>query len=92
MDNVSKSLKIKPMSEEQLIISADRLTRFKHPETKYTRVFKDILNNNLIQPKFKKRELDNVSYVELRDYAAEIINYSLVQLGFNLSDNFLTSD
>lgn len=89
MDNVSKSLKIKPMSEEQLIISADRLTRFKHPETKYTRVFKDILNNNLIQPKFKKKELDEVSYIELRDYAEEIINYSLVQLGFNLTDNFL---
>lgn len=68
--------KIKPLSAEQIIISIDRLTRFKYPETKYLRVFKDILINNLISPKFKKTDLDNMDYSQLRDRAVEIINYS----------------
>ncbi len=69
--------KIKPLTKEQIIISTDRLTRFKHPETKYLRVFKDILINNLISPKFKKTDLDKMDYSELKDRAQEIINYSL---------------
>lgn len=52
-------MKIKPLTEEQLIISIDRLTRFKDTETKYLRVFKDIITNNLIEPKYKKSELDD---------------------------------
>ena len=42
------NLKIKTLTIEQLIISADRLTIFKDTETKYMRVFKDIIINNLI--------------------------------------------
>ena len=58
------NLKIKTLTIEQLIISADRLTRFKDTETKYLRVFKDIIINNLIEPKLKKHELDNMDYKE----------------------------
>lgn len=71
------NLKIKTLTTEQLIISADRLTRFKDPETKYLRVFKDIIINNLINPKLKKHELDNMDYHELREIAELIINKSL---------------
>ena len=53
-------MKIKPLTKEQLIISADRLTRFKDTETKYLRVFKDIINSNLIEPKLKKQDLDDI--------------------------------
>lgn len=70
-------MKIKQLTKEQLIISIDRLTRFKEPEIKYTRVFKDVILNNLIEPKFKKTELDKMDYKELKHLAEEIINYSL---------------
>ncbi len=70
-------IKIKPLTKEQIIISIDRLTRFKHPEIKYLRVFKDIILSNLIIPKFKKSELDKMDYATLRDYAQNIINSSL---------------
>ncbi len=49
-----KNSKVKPLTKEQIIISIDRLTRFKNTEVKYFRVFSDILINNLISPKFKK--------------------------------------
>ncbi len=70
-------MKIKQLTKEQLIISIDRLTRFKEPEIKYLRVFKDIILNNLIEPKFKKSELDNMDYEEIKNIAEQIINYSL---------------
>ena len=71
------TIKIKNLTKEQLIISFDRLTRFKYTEDKYLRVFKDIILSNLIEPKFKKKDLDNLDYKILRDYAVEIINFSL---------------
>lgn len=73
-------MKIKPLTKEQLIISTDRLTRFKHPEVKYLRVFKEIILNNLIEPKFKKSEFDNQSYETIKNFAQEIINYSSEKL------------
>lgn len=74
---MEKELKIKPLSEQQIIISLDRLTRFKSTEDKYLRVFKDIIASNLIHPKFKKKELDLLDYAELTSLAEEIINFSL---------------
>lgn len=71
------NLKIKPPEKEQLIISVDRLTRFKETEIKYLRVFKDIILNNLLEPKIKKYELDNMDYGELCNLAETIINYGL---------------
>lgn len=81
-------IKIKPLTKEQILISIDRLTRFKHPETKYLRVFKEIIINNLISPKFKKIELDKANYELIRDYAQQIINYSLETLGISLKNDF----
>lgn len=82
------NIKIKPLTKEQVLISVDRLTRFKHPEIKYLRVFKDILINNLIEPKFKKSDLDCMDYEELKNYAQEVFNYSLSALGLSLNNNF----
>lgn len=70
-------MKIKQLTKDQLIISVDRLTRFKEPEIKYLRVFKDVILNNLIEPKFKKSELDEMDYEEIKSYAEQIINYAL---------------
>lgn len=84
-----KNSKVKPLTKDQIIISIDRLTRFKNTETKYLRVFRDILTNNLIFPKFKKTELENMDYSELRNRAEFVINFSLQELGKTLDDDFL---
>lgn len=84
-----ENLKIKPLTKEQIIISVDRLTRFKDTETKYLRVFKDIISGNLILPKIKKTELDKLDYSALKDIAEKIINYSLSEFYPELNDNYI---
>ena len=81
-------LKIKQLSKEQIIISIDRLTRFKEPETKYLRVYMDIITSNLIDPKYRKTDLENMDYCELRRLAEEIINYSLKNMGLELIEDY----
>ena len=83
-----KNSKVKPLTKEQLIISVDRLTRFKNTEVKYLRVFSDILTNNLITPKFKKSDLEAMDYEELTSWAEYIINYSLEVLGCSLDCDY----
>lgn len=84
-----KNSKVKPLTKSQIIISIDRLTRFKNTETKYLRVFKDILTQNLIEPKFKKTDLEKMDYSELRNWAEFVINYSLEMAGLTLENNYL---
>lgn len=84
-----KNSKVKPLTKDQIIISIDRLTRFKNTEVKYFRVFSDILINNLISPKFKKSDLEKMDYEELKSWAEYIINYSLESLAGNLEDDYL---
>ena len=72
--------KIKPLTKEQLIISFDRLTRFKYTETKYLRVFKDVIIQNLLYPKFSKYDLEKMSYEDIKNYAQNVINYSIEQI------------
>lgn len=81
--------KIKPLTKEQILISIDRLTRFKNPEVKYLRVFKDLITNNLITPKFKKAELDEMPYGEIKKFAEEIINFSLEKLNLTTENDGL---
>lgn len=81
--------KIKPLTKEQILISIDRLTRFKNPEVKYLRVFKDLITNNLITPKFKKAELDEMPYGEIKNFAEEIINFSLEKLNLTTENDGL---
>lgn len=84
-----KNSKVKPLTKSQIIISIDRLTRFKNTETKYLRVFKDILTQNLIEPKFKKTDLEKMDYSELRKWAEFVINYSLEMAGLTLENDYL---
>lgn len=83
-----ENLKIKPLTKEQLIISIDRLTRFKNTEQKYLRVFLDIILNNLISPKFRKSELEQMDYSILKNFAQSVINYSLETLGYFSDGDF----
>lgn len=80
-------MKIKPLTKEQIIISIDRLTRFKKTEIKYFRVFSEIILHNLISPRFNKHELEKLSHSDLKKYAQEVLNYSIKSLcGENSSD------
>lgn len=85
---MEKKFKIKPLSKAQIIISIDRLTRFKPTEEKYLRVFKEILTSNLIYPKYKKDELNLMDYKELTELVEYIFNFSLEALNQPLIGNF----
>ncbi len=73
-------MKYKLLTKEQLIISFDRLTRFKPTSEKYFRVFSDIILSNLTEPVYKKNDLLSMSPAEITRIADEIINSSLMQL------------
>lgn len=83
------NIKVKPLNKEQLLISFDRLTRFKYTEEKYLRVYSDILTSNLITPKYKKNDLLNLDYETLKFMAEYVINYSINELGYAVSDDYL---
>lgn len=67
-------MKFKKLTKEQILISLDRLTRFKPTKEKYLRVFFDIILSNLLEPKFKRQDLEKMDVSEVRDLAEAIIN------------------
>ncbi len=69
-----ENLKIKLLTNEQILLSFDRLTRFKFTEDKYLRVFKDVITSNLLYPKFKKQDLDEMNYFDITQLATSIFN------------------
>ena len=83
-------MKYKNLTKEQLIISFDRLTRFKPTKEKYFRVFSDIILSNLIEPVYKKFELLNMTAVDITKITEKIINTSLadVSADFVIDSNF----
>lgn len=72
-----ENFRAKPLTNEQILISIDRLTRFKPTEEKYLRVFKDIIISNLLYPKYKRQELDEMDYNELTKLADYVFEISL---------------
>ncbi len=72
-------MKYKKLSKEQLLISIDRLTRFKPTKEKYMRVFFDIILSNLLEPKYKKNDLEKMDTAEVKELAEKIINASIEQ-------------
>ena len=73
-------MKFKNLTKEQLLISIDRLTRFKNTKEKYLRVFSDIILSNLVEPVYKKSELLNLDTKEITNISEEIINSSLYSI------------
>ena len=69
-------IKYKKLSIEQIKISLDRLTRFKNTKEKYKRVFFDIILGNLIEPKYKKSDLENLSSQQVVEFVELIFNNS----------------
>lgn len=70
-------MKYKKLTQEQIVISLDRLTRFKNTREKYLRVFSDIIISNLIEPKLRKADLEKMEFAQIRNLAEEIFNGSL---------------
>lgn len=83
------NVKVKPLTKEQLTISIDRLTRFKNPEVKYLRVFGELITNNLIQPKYKKSDIEKMDSEEVKKLAEFIINYSLENFGLPKDEDYI---
>ena len=69
--------KFKFLTKEELIISLDRLTRFKLPEESFFRVFSSIITKCLISPKLSKNEIESLSGDELSTIVELIWNKSV---------------
>ena len=80
-------MKYKKLTREQILISLDRLTRFKQTREKYLRVFFDIISNNLLEPKYKRSELENLKAEEIKFYIEEIFNNSIDNVNTDFSIN-----
>lgn len=81
--DISK-INYKLLDESRIILSFDRLTRFKNTEQKYIRVFSDIIINNLIYPKLKKSDIEKLDNINLAEVITLIINASLESILGNL--------
>ena len=80
-------MKYKKLTREQILISLDRLTRFKQTREKYLRVFFDIISNNLLEPKYKRSDLENLKAEEIKFYIEEIFNNSIDNVNTDFSIN-----
>ncbi|MBQ9688886.1 hypothetical protein IJV79_04550, partial [bacterium] len=83
-----KNLKIKPLSKQKIIISIDRLTRFKPTDEKYSRVFNEIILSNLLEPKFKKDELNKLDVKKIVELVEKIFDFSLKSLNLTPTNDF----
>ena len=81
-------MKFKKLTKSQIIISIDRLTRFKPTSEKYLRVFRDIILSCLIEPRYKKSDIENMDFADIRDIATDIFNSSLN----NTTNDFVIND
>lgn len=80
-------MKYKNLTQEQIIICLDRLTRFKQTREKYLRVFSDILTSCLIEPKIRRNDIENMDFLQIAEYVSEIFNASLTKKSENWSLN-----
>lgn len=76
-DLSQEKIKIKPMNLEELSLAIDRLTRFKFPEIKYNRVFREMIAKHLIIPKISFKEYENLPLGYVCELIEKIFNESL---------------
>lgn len=88
MNSDFSDLKYKYLTKEDILISLDRLTRFKNPEIKYKRVFYDIILKHLLQPSLSKHKLDELSAREIVQIVEQIWNASVSVLYKNADEKF----
>ena len=66
-----------PVSKKDLVLSLDRLTRFKYPEIRYLRVFSDLLCKYLKAPKLSKNDISLLDTELLKKLVEKIWNESV---------------
>lgn len=77
---IKKNIQYKLMGKGDILISLDRLTRFKNPVDKYFRVYTDILTKFLVSPKLSKKQIDLLEADELNKYVEIIWNNSVFEI------------
>lgn len=82
----TSDIKFKYMTEADILVSLDRLTRFKNPEIKYRRVFYDIILKHLNFPSVSKHKLDEMPVSFIVKTAEKIWNDSVGKL-YGFSEN-----
>ena len=85
-------IKFSTVTIRDLILSLDRLTRFKHPEIKYYRVFSDLISKYLLEPKLSKNEIRNISVSTLKNIIEKIWNESVLKHNPNANSNTLINE
>ena len=70
-------IKFKFLTKNELFINLDRLSRFKHPEESYFRVFSGIILKNLITPKYSLHDIEKMDENELCRIVSLIWNKSV---------------
>lgn len=73
-------IKYKNMKQEDILLSLDRLTRFKNPEIKYKRVFYDIILKHVLSPSISKHKLDGQNAAFIVDIVERVWNNSVKKL------------
>ena len=74
---ITEKIKFSIVSSKDLVLSLDRLTRFKYPEVKYYRVFSELLCKYLISPKLSKKEILQLDTDVLKSIVEKIWNESV---------------
>ncbi len=72
-----ENIKYLPVTEKDLILALDRLTRFKHPEIKYYRVFSELLSKYILEPKLTKNCIKDLDVEVLKKLIEKIWNESV---------------
>ena len=86
--NLTKKEKF--LSKDQILISVDRLTRFKNPKEKYLRVFFDVILTNGIY-NYKKQDLEKMLYEDIKKMAEIVLNNSIQALTNEKNDFYINT-
>lgn len=70
-------IKFNPVSRQDLVLSLDRLTRFKYPGFKYYRVFNELLSKYLLFPKLNRAKIEKLDTKTYINYIETIWNASV---------------
>lgn len=70
MQNKLKDFKL--LTLDEIIISLDRLTRFKHPDLSYPRVFRDIIHKTSLSAHISDKNIDEIPPDEINKYISKV--------------------
>ena len=77
MKLINSSIKYNLLSFDELVISLDRLSRFKTPEEIFPRVFHSVIFKHLLYPKYSKKDIDFINIETICNIFTQIWNDSV---------------